>query len=672
MNNLRKVNKILFLTLLVFSIGVLGNYSETASKYWIADDSDNILNKTNFKGLTQEIAPNMKIIGDKAQVTVEFYRTAAIGDSKVVKDEIDFSLIGNSSSCKIISISTSKDGTDKGFYKNESNTFSPKPKEGNYQNNVKFTYNDVTSNASDNTSVMLTIECNADDIVVTEGDKKDHLQIEYLATETISTPKDVQTGEESFNTEVFKMFGGAYYSEEKYEKIPPQSYIISDDKKKLTLISTELTEAIYNEWLESYIDKYYSNLDRNTVLARVRAYLNTIYTSPDSIDGLNVNASKTEYSFDDVIVSYAYTNYFKNNEPVALYFMDSTIDNPTYDTNSSIVLNKDTIDNMFKYYYGLYYKNDPIDEEDDKKIQDYVTDNGGMGSVVLNNKLIAGISPDQPRSFVINKSVIRSMLNPVTPDITIDFDEYQGMNRLNLWSMIASSVEAYVDAIYNIKDFDVNMITKNTSFTKFVNDAEGKTTVDKYYYLVIGQQVLSMRLYYNGTDYILHLGAFDKDNLVNKSDIHLLSSYEKVYKTSTNNNDYANIRNAYISFVEGINKTYGTNFESSKTDDIDAVINAVISEISGGQNAYNKVMNLTNTLVPDAEIVIRAQATSTATYGTFTVEFIPPTSGQSNEVSGNEVTPSTTTQEDLAEAAIVGGLSGVASKDNSSSNEARN
>ena len=40
--------KVLFITLVVFSIGVFGSYSKTSSKYLI-DKNDNIINKTNFK-----------------------------------------------------------------------------------------------------------------------------------------------------------------------------------------------------------------------------------------------------------------------------------------------------------------------------------------------------------------------------------------------------------------------------------------------------------------------------------------------------------------------------------------------------------------------------------------------------------------------------------------------
>ena len=170
MNNLHKIDKILIITLLVFSVGVFGSYSETASKYWIQDNSDNILNKTSFKGLTQEINPiDFQIIGEKAHITVDFFRTAAIGDTSVAKDEIDFTLIGKSEACRIINVSNSKTGLGKGFYANDTNpsganSYAPVPKEGEYQNNIKFTYNDITSNISNDTKVSITIECDADDI----------------------------------------------------------------------------------------------------------------------------------------------------------------------------------------------------------------------------------------------------------------------------------------------------------------------------------------------------------------------------------------------------------------------------------------------------------------------------------------------------------------------------
>ena len=54
MSNLRKINKILGITLIVFSLGVFANYSKTSSKYFVDDTdlkTDNIVNLINFKSL---------------------------------------------------------------------------------------------------------------------------------------------------------------------------------------------------------------------------------------------------------------------------------------------------------------------------------------------------------------------------------------------------------------------------------------------------------------------------------------------------------------------------------------------------------------------------------------------------------------------------------------------
>ena len=50
MSNLRKINKILGITLIVFSLGVFANYSKTSSKYFVDDTdlkTDNIVNLLN-------------------------------------------------------------------------------------------------------------------------------------------------------------------------------------------------------------------------------------------------------------------------------------------------------------------------------------------------------------------------------------------------------------------------------------------------------------------------------------------------------------------------------------------------------------------------------------------------------------------------------------------------
>lgn len=643
MNNLLKVNKILIITLIVFSVGVFGSYSKTASKYLIQDISDNILNKTSFKGLTQEVEPSITLIGDKAQITIDFFRTAAVDDSSVVQDEIEFSLLDTSEKCRIINVSNSKNGTSRGFYKNESNSYAPVPKEGEYQNNITFTYNDITSNISNDTAVTLTIECDAEDILVTDGNKKDYLKVEYRAIEKIQTNN-------SEEKEKFKMFGGLYYSSKKYEKPVKDSYIISDDKKKLTLISTELTDAILNEWVDAYVSKYYSNLDKNTVTARFKAYLNSIYSTPDKITGLVVNGSKTEFEFSDLIVSYAYTNYTKNNKPVALYFMDSTVSNTDYDVNNSIVLDKNTIDDMFTYYYNLYYRDTPVNEEDDKKILKYISDNGGVSSFILDKKPISGIVSGQTRSITINKAIIRTILNPVTPDIIIDFKDYQGKNKINLYPVIASSVKSYVETIYGIS-FDTNMILENVYFRDYFSSIEGNTTVDKYYYLALGNDILPMRIYYNGTNYTIHLDTFDGNNLAKNVDMLVFSSVEKKYKTSTNYSDYADFINVYKKYLAAINNTYNTNFNTTNTaDDLDKLIAGIITDVQNGVTAFNKTMTVTDPSDSNNQIVIRFQSTSTYNYGVFAVEFNPST-----------VTTQSTTSDELANAVTTGGLSGLTS-----------
>lgn len=667
MNNLRKVNKILFLTLLVFSIGVLGNYSETASKYWIADDSDNILNKTNFKGLTQEIAPNMQIIGDKVQVTVEFYRTAAIGDSKVVKDEIDFSLIGNSSSCKIIDISNSKNGLGKGFYKNTSNDYNPKPKEGNYQNNVKFTYNDVTSNASDNTSVTLTIECNADDIVVTEGEKKDHLQIEYLATETISTPKDVQTGDESLNTEVFKMFGGLYYSEDKYNKVKHYE-ITGDRKEKLILNSDELSASIINDWMRQYVDKNFATIDTSIESDPYDCLYNYIKYGDswnvDSVLGLTYDATKKEYTFDDVIMSYAYTASVAHPDR-RLYFVHF----------DDAKLAESKVNSLFEYYYDLYYK-PKYSDSDNAEILQHITNNGGISQIVINNKKVTGV-PYRYNYVVIDRDLIISILRPNAPDVILDFSKYTITGSSNtMMPYLAANVNSFVKDTFSIQDFDEEKIKNNIFLRNYVRDIQKKENPNDYYYLAIGDKLLSLRFHKDSNgDYVMSMAPFDDSTIDATAVSHTFIAMELYFVTSTNVNDYTDLKSQFLRYVTTIDNQYGSSFASDVP--IDTILNNIINKTT---NASEFIENTNNYSLSFAYSTV---SVSGQTYGRLSFGFTPPdTSGQANEIdnTGNnvtnsittgEVTQSTTTQEDLAEAAIVGGLSGVASKDNPSSDEAR-
>lgn len=613
MNNLHKINKILILTLMVFSIGVFGNYSETASKYWIQDKNDNILNKTSFTSLTSEINPfDFQIIGDKAQIIVEFFRTAAIGDDSVIKDEINFQLIDKSEKCRIIKVSNSSTGLGKGFYKNESNTYSPVPKEGDYQNNVNFVYNDITSNITNNTRVSLTIECDAEDILETEGDKKDYLQINYRAIEKLTTKKGEVVGEEEF-----KMFGGTYYSNSKYEK--PKGYEITGNRKeKLVLTSAELSEQIINEWILEYVTTNFTKVNsNNNAYNYLRNYINYKSTwNPSSVLGLTYDAAKKEYTFDDVIISYAFTSYFAHANR-RLYFIH--FDNAK--------LAKEKVDPLFEDYYDKYYKSKYTDTENTEILQ-YIADNGGISSVVVDDKPLTGVTY-QSNYVVLDKDLIMATLHPITPDVILDFAKYPTTEG-KMIQYISTSVSDYVKNVLGVADYDANKVLQSIFISRYLNELEGKDAPNDYYYLVVDDTLLSMRFYKNDSgEYMMHMGAFDDSSTDSTATSHVLIATEKYFMASTDVNDYAELRTQFLRYVQKIDNEYGTTFMDIAGARFDAVANMLMNPPAGESTGH---VTMTNRSFQDStkgySLVLNYLPVETedgTKYGRLSFSFTPPT-----------------------------------------------
>lgn len=646
MNNLLKVNKILIITLIVFSVGVFGSYSKTASKYFIQDDSDNILNMTSFMGLTKEFEPtSFQIIGEKAQITVEFFRNAAANDTSVTKDEIDFTLTGMSEKCRITKVSNAVTSTGRGFYANESNekgpnTYSPVPKEGEYQNNIKFTYNDITSNISRDTRIAVTIECDAEDILTAEGDKKDYLQISYRAVETIHTEKGEVT-----NDEVFRLFGGLYYSNSKYEK--PKGYIITGDRnEKLILNTATLNDSIMNEWILKYVTTNFTKVnDNNNAYNYLRNYIDYRTSwDPNTVLGISYDPANKEYTFDDVIMSYAFTSYFAHANK-RLYFIH-------FDDTK---LTTDKVEPLFEYYYNTYYK-PKYTEQENAEILQYIADNGGISSVVINGNKITGVTY-RSNYVVLDKDLIMATLHPVTPDIDLDFKKYPVLSGA-MMQYIASSVSDFVKNTLGVTDFDLNKIRHNDPIDVYLEKLQTKANPNDYYYLVVGDKLLSMQFYKkdDGT-YAMHMSIFDDTSVDTSATSHVFTAVDTYFRSSTDANDYADLKTQFLRYAAMVDENYGTSFMTDTPNIetiVDALINRIMNPTNGGAPGNSMIEDwVFKDKTKDYTLTFNYEPfeVGSANYGEFSFSFIPP---------AEAITSSTQSNDELTNAVTTGALSGIA------------
>lgn len=582
MNNLKKISNVLFVTLLVLSVGFFAGYSKTASKYMIDDTKDNIVNSIGFKSLVSNFTPSLEIIGEKARFTVNFYRTIANNDSSVKKDEITFKIDNTDNDCKIISIT--------GFKGNEKTLNAA-------ENIAVLNYKDVTSNTDETSKVKVVYECSADKII-TQKNGKDYLKTKYYGFEQIDDEAK------------FKYFGGVYISDEEY--IKPVGYVISDDKKKLTLVNSELTDAILNEWFLAYTNEYFAQFNSsNGAFDNLKNYLNfnTVLTDPNSIEGLSYNEANKQYELNDAVMSYAFTNSFSIND-LRLYFLN--LKNKNLDATE--------VNKMFEHYYDEYYRG-RFNDTENKEILKYIADNGGISSVVIDGNNISGIVNNN-YYLTIDMDIIMAKLYPVNPEIVLDFDKYPPTNMPKLLEFISSSISDYAKKTFNLSVFNDKIIELNYYLDTYLSNI--KDNANTYFYIPVEDKMLSVRVYNDGKNYKIHLDDSIGHNIGMEAEKHLFTPVSAMFQTSTDVADYAQLKSQYMYFVRTIDSEYGTTFEKDGAEKkFNNLINLLISRASSGETIFqvNNYLLEENTKHLSLSLNYYSDGVS---HSSMAVEFVPP------------------------------------------------
>lgn len=224
------------------------------------------------------------------------------------------------------------------------------------------------------------------------------------------------------------------------------------------------------DWINTYSQKSGYKL-------AIETYLTSVYKDEKSLkdpanfnklEGFSVeyNSTTKKYTFKVLnnFVGYART-YYSSTQPAGKYA------DIYFSTNTKVRLNQ-----ALKYYLNAYiYPNSPTSAN---LVYDYIINNGGIYSVILNGNRITGLSLGEYNTttmlstVTINKSLLLSMAisaKEKTPCVT--FNDYNTMlytNFRNALSLTAPSIgisDATAKSIYARADIVASVTKNNTSTT---------------------------------------------------------------------------------------------------------------------------------------------------------------------------------------------------------------
>ncbi len=397
MGNLKKVNKILGITLIVFSLGVFANYSKTSSKYFVDDlddKSDNIVNLISFKSLKYGETKGLVTYSEKLtnleisdiEYSIKFYRKIVnSNDEDVITDNYRV-VVDNG--CTVTEVVTPNAPT---YVPNQDGSINENSKGSIYttsigdgsttENVVNLTYyNDVESNTSAGSSSndLITVKYSCPLSVVKRN--KDG------GGEETSTEFNIY---EKINDESEFLYLNYTYTKDFVQKV----YNVLINGTRLEKMHIPVDDSMINiddefdKWVDAYVNNFLANSDFNGIVPnQVKVYINDkkVRDNPNTGLGLKQSTSdagaayKTMYEFDS-IMSQAYTyhvnvNGSKPDRPY-LYFLES--------------LNETENDALFDNYIKTYYTE--FSDAERKIITDYVKASGGITSVINGSTTINGI-----------------------------------------------------------------------------------------------------------------------------------------------------------------------------------------------------------------------------------------------------------------------------------------
>lgn len=484
MGNLKKVNKILGITLIVFSLGVFANYSKTSSKYFVDDldnKSDNIVNLISFKSLKYGETKGLVTYSEKLtnleisdiEYSIKFYRKIVnSNDEDVITDNYRV-VVDNG--CTITEVVTPKapiyvpnqDGSINENSKGAMYTISAG--DGSSTDNVaNLTYvNDVKSNTSEGSS------------------SNDLITVRYTCPLSVVKRNKVGGGEETstefniyekINDESEFLYLNYTYTKDFIQKV--YNVLINGDRLEKMHIPTDDSMINFDEEFDKWVTAFGAEFSKNntkypTITAKIRSFISAkdVKNKVNQGFGLKSGASdaganyKLMYQF-DTIASQAetYSNYVSGGNTTEfpnLYFIDPM-------TSGEATA-------LFRKYLKEYYTYTDAEIE---KIITYVGEYGGISSVLGDStKNIPGITHvlAGPRDYIrVTSSILaqidiknRVVVSKNAKNIMQTFkDNFVTLNQTQNWVQSSHITNLFIDISASL-NLEESLRTTNSNLNDY-------------------------------------------------------------------------------------------------------------------------------------------------------------------------------------------------------------
>lgn len=562
MNNLKRVNKILIFTLLIFSIFALASYSKSASKYF--QDKDSIVFDTNLVSLyhnTGGDTVSLSIIKDKSDRNKATYLYTFLRNKEAFfEDEInnnigeEYTIIVDSD-CTITSVTSGKKSYDL---------------PSNIKNKYTLKFNDAPQD-------------------------EEKINVEYSCPVDLNTIDDIETNInirekiEGDNSDFLYLYYNSKITKEEYRKIIDDKGIVMN-YDTITIpdgtLPSEIKDSV-RTWLKNYIDEYRTKNKDNKDLASIivsggpLSSHDATYNNPlekyiyekfgDFSDlnldllGLTVTHENDNYvlKLDDKFVGYALTDWHYSDSLKVFYF-------------SSNIKNETEINEIFNYYVEKYMATDK------DAVYEYFNKIGGI------YKFLNGEVKANPMIMMYSGGRLLFMPNFLKDPSIVTWAVGQENDNNSRNSMVYDTIYNQLMSLWpdefkskeedEIQYLFINRLIINSRFLRNASNFKRESiTFNDYLVLHLDNRDILINIYNQNVDGVVTTYA-KVDELVD--DFNYDSATTVTYLTSTVNKDDTTLVNEVRNYSQKLDYLYSTNYTGSISENL--ISNRTASDYSDG------------------------------------------------------------------------------------------
>lgn len=428
--NIKKINKVLIYTLLVFSLFTFSVYPKSHAKYFDEDEALFYALELDklFIGENDTISYVSGTNYSKAKYLFTFNSSNLLKDGESVSYRI---VVDNVCSIDSVSHKGTKNGNEA---------------------TVK-----LTANTDD--EIMVNYSCNVEDIIEVDSGIE-FVKSGFKIYETYQ-PDNI---EYLYTKGSEKIALSVYHDKDHY---PLPTGIISVDKKTLTLPKDAINKYdTFVSWINDYGNKYGAAYTSDLL-----AYVQSVYSDETailnkelSLRGIVVTSDANgdyTYEFKDSVIGYARTYYSYNRyNKYYMYFTD-------------LAMTDDQATELLVYYFNTYIY--PSDSETATKVLNYINSRGGINKLIKGTTKIPGITFNTVEKVVI---ISDNILNIIKASESSPVFANHGANELDMinsiiagltsnYSFITDAVISYITSSPDCYEFGAYWSKINEAFDKY-------------------------------------------------------------------------------------------------------------------------------------------------------------------------------------------------------------